>query len=261
VPIRTDRERSAGSGEWRRETAVAGPRVWWGASTEKTGRSGGELGEGRNEEMKRTGAVISALLLALALAGCGGQGIDEEGIGRDDRVGERAAGDEEEVVVGGFTVEGPDGREISIPETTVNREMVEQYVEQVRPIIEDTARDVSTVIQPEAELEDQTLTLSIEVESIEEAQEAAREGLEELRQIQPPDDLENVHEQLVAAYETALPAYEDIIEAFDSNDIGVLTNAVQENLPQIEQLVAEARSILQELERAESQDVVVESQN
>lgn len=213
--------------------------------------------------MRKLGVVISLLALVLALAGCA-QGIDdEEGLGSEraeygsGESGERAAGDtgeEEIVVVGGFTVEGPDGREISIPEATVNREAVEQYVGEVRPIVEDTARDVSTVIQPEAELQDQTLILSIEVESIEEAQDAAQEGLAELREIQPPDDLETVHEQLLDAYETALPAYQDIVGAFESDDLNTLTVAIQESLPEIEQLVAEARSILQELERAESQE-------
>jgi CHASE3 domain sensor protein len=114
------------------------------------------------------------------------------------------------------------------------------------------------VINPTAELEDRTLTLSIEVESIERAQAAAREGLDELRQIEPPEDLEPVHERLVNAYEEALPAYDDIIAAFESDDVATLTAAVQENLPEIEQLVAQARTILQELERAESQDVQVE---
>ncbi len=212
---------------------------------------------------RKVWAPIVAGLLALALAGCGdGSGLDDEGgIGRDEGVGsgERGAGEAEEVVVGGFTIEGPDGREISVPEATVERRAVEEYVDEVRPIIEDTARDLSGVIRPEAKLEDRTLTLSIEVESIQQAQAAAREGLEELRQIDPPEDLAPVHEQLVSAYEAALPAYDDIIAAFEGDDVGTLTAAVRENLPEIEHLVAQARTILQELERAESQDVSVES--
>ncbi len=217
--------------------------------------------------MERTVTLLVAGFLALALAGCGdGRGLDdEEGFGSNDGAGTEAAseersaaGDSEEVVVGGFTIEGPNGREISIPEATVERRAVEEYVNEVRPIIEDTARDLSGVINPTAELEDQTLTLSIEVESIEQAQAAAREGLEELRQIDPPEDLAPVHERLVGAYEETLPAYEDIVAAFEGEDVATLTAAVQENLPEIEQLVAQARTILQELERAVSQDVPVE---
>ena len=208
-------------------------------------------------------APLLAGLLALTLASCGdGSGLDDEGgIGRDEGAGsgEQAAGDDQEVVVGGFAIEGPDGREISVPEATVSRNAVEEYVSEVRPIVEGTARDLSGVIRPEAQLEDQTLTLSIEVESIEQAQAAAREGLEELRQIDPPEDLAPVHERLVGAYEETLPAYEDIVAAFEGEDVATLTAAVQENLPEIEQLVAQARTILQELERAESQDIQVES--
>ncbi len=212
--------------------------------------------------------LLVAGFLALALVGCGdGSGLDdEEGLGSNNGGGPEAAseerpaaGDSEEVVVGGFAIEGPDGREISVPEATVERRAVEGYGSEVRPIIEDTARDLSGVINPTAELEDRTLTLSIEVESIEQAQAAAQDGLDELRQIEPPEDLEPVHERLVNAYETALPAYNNIIAAFESDDVDTLTSAVQENLPEIEQLVAQARTILQELERAESQDVQVES--
>ena len=211
--------------------------------------------------------LLVAGFLALAIVGCGdGSGLDdEEGLGSNNDAGPEVAseepppaGDSEEVVVGGFAIEGPDGREISVPEATVERRAVEEYVGEVRPIIEGTARDLSGVINPTAELEDRTLTLSIEVESIEQAQAAAREGLEELRQIAPPEDLAPVHEWLVGAYEEALPAYEDIVAAFEGEDVATLTAAVQENLPEIEQLVAQARTILQELERAASQDVQVE---
>lgn len=217
----------------------------------------------RKTTRKTIWALLLAGSLALALAGCAdGSGLDDEGgISRDEGAGsgEQAAGDDQEMVVGGFAIEGPDGREISVPEATVSRNAVEEYVSEVRPIVEGTARDLSGVIRPEAQLEDQTLTLSIEVESIEQAQAAAREGLEELRQIDPPEDLAPVHERLVGAYEEALPAYEDIVAAFEGEDVATLTAAVQENLPEIEQLVAQARTILQELERAESQDIQVES--
>jgi hypothetical protein len=212
--------------------------------------------------MKTIWALLLAGSLALALTGCAdGSGLDDEGgISRDEGAssGEQAAGDDQEVVVGGFTMEGPNGREISIPEATVSRDAVEEYVSEVRPIVEGTARDLSGVIRPEAQLEDRTLTLFIEVESIERAQAAAREGLEELGRIDPPEDLAPVHERLVGAYEEALPAYEDIVAAFEGDDVGALTAAVQESLPEIEQLVAQARTILQELERAQSQDVPVE---
>lgn len=201
--------------------------------------------------------MLSAGLLALALTGCGQSEEARENL--EETNGQSENGAREEIVVGGFTVEGPDGREISVPQTTIEREAAEEYLGQVRPIVEDTARDISEVVTPNAELQNQTLTLSLRVESIEEAQQAARDGLEELRQVQPPEDLEPIHEQLVNAYEQALPAYDNIIQAFESDDVGTLTSAVQESLPEIEQLVAQARAILQELERAQSQDVGAES--
>lgn len=163
-------------------------------------------------------------------------------------------GQSEEVVVGGFQVEGPEGQEIEVPEARVDREAAEEYLGEVRPVVEDTAQDISRVVDPQVRLENQTLTMSIEVQSVEEARQAAENGLEQLRDIQPPEDLEPVHEQLVEAYERALPAYNNIIESFRGDDVSDLTGAVQESLPEIERATAQARSILQELQRAESQD-------
>lgn len=216
--------------------------------------------------MKKTLMTLAITLLALALAACGqeeqtsGSRAEGENGGAGGaggtQPGEQPPATEGLIVVGGFTVEGPNGAEIVVPETTVSREAVEDYAVQVRPIIEDTARDLSNVIDPEARLEDQTLILSVEVESIEQAREAAEEGLDRLREVEPgEEELEPVHEQLVTAYEEALPAYENVIEAFDSGDVDVLANAVQESLPEVEQYVAEARTIVQELQRAQSQEV------
>ncbi len=158
------------------------------------------------------------------------------------------------MVVGGFQVEGPEGQEIEVPEARVDRDAAEEYLGEVRPVIEDTAQDISKVVEPEARLENQALTLSIEVRSVEEAQQAAQQGLEQLREIQPPEDMQPVHERLIEAYERALPAYNNIVEAFRGDDVSELTEAVRESLPEIERATAQARSILQELQRAERQD-------
>lgn len=220
--------------------------------------------------MKKATILFIVAVFGLTLAGCGqseearrnleqadGQErADGQSEKADARKGDTREGDGggEEVVVGGFEVEGPEGREISVPETTVEREALEEYLDEVRPVVEDTAQDLSRVVEPEARLEDRRLTLSVEVESIEQARRAAQEGLQELRRIEPPEDLEPVHDQLMSAYEDALPAYENIIEAFNGEDVGELTGAVQENLPEIEQVAAETRAILQELQRAERQE-------
>ncbi len=185
----------------------------------------------------------------ITIVGCG----QSEQAAQADRQSEETASGEE-VVVGGFKVEGPEGQEIEVPEARVDREAAEEYLGEVRPVIEDTAQDISRVVEPEARLENQTLTLSIEVQSVEEAQQAAQQGLDQLREIEPPEDLQPVHERLVEAYERALPAYNNIVEAFRGEDVSVLTEAVQDSLPDIEQATAQARSILQELQRVESQD-------
>ena len=204
--------------------------------------------------MKKASALLTVTTLALVLAGCGwgGEEAEREGAGEPANDGVQAG---EEVVVGGFTIEGPNGKEIAVPEITVDQVAAEDYAESLRPIVEETAGGLSQAISPSAGLKNQTLTLSIQVEAAEQAQAAAQEGLEDLQQIQPPEELMPIHEQLVTAYEQALPAYESIIRAFGSEDADTLTAAVRESLPEIERLIVEGRTILRDLERAASQDV------
>ena len=203
--------------------------------------------------MMRAGTLIATILLMLALAGCGQSEEAKENL---EKAEEEQTSVEEvasnEVVIGGVSIEGPNGREISIPETTVEREDVENYVQSVRPIIQDSARDLSEFIDPTVELQNQMLTMSIEAESLEEARAKVEDGLEALRAVEPPKGLEPVHELLIAAYVQALAAYNNMIQASESGDVDVLADAVQENLPEIEQFTAETRAILQEFERLET---------
>ncbi len=195
--------------------------------------------------MYRVGVLtMMAILFASALAGCGGG--EEEGAQKEEE-----ATSNEEVVVGGFAVVGPNGEVIDVPAVTTERSDVETYLETVRPVIEDTRGDLARQINPSAELQNQTLTLSIEVESIEQADEAVEEGLEALRQAEPPESLKPIHELLVASYEDVVPAYDNLLETFDSGDINELNEAAQSSLPEIAQFNETARSILQELDRAE----------
>jgi hypothetical protein len=204
--------------------------------------------------MKKTTMLLTAGLLVLTLAGCGAaneeQGSEPEG---------DASAESNEVAFGGFSIEGPAGREIAIPETMVERDDLESYVPSVRPVVENTALDVSRFVDPSVELQDQTLTVSVGVESLEEARATVQSGLEDLQEIEPPESLEPVHELLVASYVQALAAYGDIIQAFESGDVDVLAEAVQDNLPEIEQFNAETRAITQELERAVNPDDRIES--
>jgi hypothetical protein len=205
----------------------------------------------RKETMRKLVMLFSAGFLGLVLAGCG---PSEEARDNLEKAKEQPKEAEKEIVIGGFEVEGLEGREIEVPEATADREAVEGYLDEARPIVENTTQDLSSVVSPNARLGNQALILTIEVDSIEQARLEAREGRRQLRQIQPPEDLEPIHERLIDTYEDALPAYENIIEAFDGEDVGTLTETVQESLPEIEQAIVEAKSILQELQRAATQE-------
>ncbi len=194
--------------------------------------------------MKKITTLLTAGLLVLTLAGCGAANEEQ---GSEPESG--ASAESSEAIIGGFSIEGPAGREISVPATTAEREDVETYTESVRPIIEDTTLGLSRFIDPSAELQNGTLNLSVGVESMEEARATAQDNLEALQQVEPPENLEPVHELLIAAYVQAIAAYDNLIDAFESGDVDVLVNAVGQNLPEIEQLTVETRAVLQELER------------
>lgn len=224
--------------------------------------------------MLKRAALIATVTTLLAVVGCGAdqqQAPEEEATAPEDTATEETRTVEqtevveettvvegtvaeettpEVVSVGGFSVERPDGGETTVPQVTAQREDVQRYEEQVRPIIEDTVRDVSDLIQADVRLQDGDLTFDVEVASLEEARASVRDGLDRLRGIDPPEDLEPVHARLIEAYEQALPAYDEIIEAADSGDPQRLSAAVSENLPRIESFNEETRAILQDLEQA-----------
>jgi hypothetical protein len=179
---------------------------------------------------------------------------DDETVAQGGTTGaEGASGDE--VRIGGFVVEGTDGVEdVRVPEATVEREVAQSYLEEVRPILDESARDVSGAFTPQARLEDGQLRLEVEEDPVREAREAAQSGLEQLREVEPPEGLEPVQEQLVQSYERALPAYDDINDAFASGDPEQLDSAVRENLPRIEQLNDVGNAVVQDLERAANGD-------
>ena len=191
--------------------------------------------------MKKITTLLAAGLLGLTLAGCGGEEAEQ--------ADEAQTTDE---AIGGVVVINPDGAEFYIPPAFAEPEAIENYLQSVRPVIADTARDFSRFVDPSAGLQDRTLTLSIEVESIEQADQALEQGLEALQAVEPPEGLELIHQELVAAYERALPAFDNILEAFASEDVNQLAEAMREGLPEIERFNAETRAILQELERVET---------
>lgn len=224
--------------------------------------------------MLRQAVLIATLAVLLAAVGCGAdqeQGQQEE----DGAAPEQTTTEEMEttaadtqaveettvmegttttppevVSVGGFSVERPDGGETTVPEVTAEREDVRRYQAQVRPIIEDTVSDVSDLVQADVSLENGNLSFDVEVASLQEARNSVRDGLERLREINPPEDLEPIHQRLIRAYERVLPAYDEIIEAANSENPRRMSAAVRENLPRIESFNEETRAILQDLEQA-----------
>jgi len=186
--------------------------------------------------MKRRAIILLAAVATLVLPGYGASAQAQA---------EQITDTGGEITVGGFEVRGT-----SVPEVTVEQETAQEYLDQVRPIAEDAARDLSQLIEPKAQLVNDVPVLGIEAKSTEQAKGTAEQGLKQLREVRPHEGLESVHERLVGAYEEALPAYDDVIEAFDSEDVDRLSAAARESLPQIERLSTEARSILQDLQQA-----------
>lgn len=152
--------------------------------------------------------------------------------------------------VGGFVVESPNAPDTTIPEVSVSQADARQYLDQVQPIIEDSVRDVSGLAQPDVSIENGNLSLDLPVSSLEDARGNIQDSLDELRNIEPPQSLEPINQQLIESFERVQPAYGNIIEAANSGDAGRISNSVQENLPKIERFNSEARAILQDLEQA-----------
>ncbi len=155
-----------------------------------------------------------------------------------------------EVAVGGFSVEGPGGSETTVPQVSVEREAAREYLNQVRPIVEDSAGDVSELVEPEVRVENGRLEVDLGLGSLKEAREDVRRGLKRLREVRPPEGLEPIHERLISAYEEALPAYDNVIEAAQSGDADRVRDAVRQSLPRIERFNDLTTGIVQDLEQA-----------
>jgi hypothetical protein len=192
--------------------------------------------------MRRGIMLIVAGSFALALAGCGQTEQARENLAKAGGEWNNTTGNE--VVLGGYDVDGPTGK-IEVPEARAERGAVEKYMNDVRPVVDNTIQDLTRIIQLGAQRENQTLTLSVPIAPIERDREATREGLEQLRKIYPPGGLEPVHERLLNAYERALSDYDNIVGAYNSQDVNTLAEAARQSLPEIGQANAESRSILQ----------------
>lgn len=203
---------------------------------------------------RRSLLVLATVFACFSFAGCAGdeQAQDEQSppaTPEGETDGRAITDGNGEVTVGGFAVEGPGGEE-TIPRVSADREAAREYVEQVRPIVEDTARDVSGLARPEVRVENGRLALDVDAESLRGARDEVQGGLERLRAVEPPEGLEPVNERLISTSEGGLSAYDDLVAAAESGNPEELRAAVRESLPRIERFNEEARAVTQELQRA-----------
>ncbi|MGI8649144.1 MAG: hypothetical protein ACR2KW_02015 [Rubrobacter sp.] len=155
-----------------------------------------------------------------------------------------------EVTVGGFTVDAPGGGEVTVPEVAVRPEEAQAYLDEVRPVAEDSVRDISDLVEPEVSLENGNISLGLNVNSLDEARQSIEDGADQLREIQPPDGLEDVNERLIQVYEDAIPAYQDVVDAAESGDPQEITDVVQQSLSDIERFDSQVDAIVQDVQQA-----------
>jgi hypothetical protein len=136
------------------------------------------------------------------------------------------------------------------PRITADRAAVQQYWDQVRPILDDTARDVAGVADVDVNFDGGNVSVGIDPNAIQQAQRETRQGLDELKVIQPPDGLEETHRRLITAYEEALPALDNFIGAVQSGDAIRIADSVRNDLPKIQRLISEIDAVRQQLQQA-----------
>lgn len=222
-------------------------------------------------------AAMFVVVSALLAAGCGGDtsgnqqgstdggsagggaGGGETGTGETSgsgqggqTAGESTSGETsgEQVSVGGYTLGGGGLPETRVPEVTVDQAAAERYLDGVRPVVQDTASDVSGAIDAEPRIEGGNLTLDVDLDSLETARDSARQGLQELQDIQTPEGLDPINQQLVSAYEDVIPAYNDVLEAAQNGDTEQTLSAIENNLPRIEGFNEGVDAITQDLDQA-----------
>ena len=136
------------------------------------------------------------------------------------------------------------------PPITADREAVRQYWDQVRPILEGTARDVAGVANVDVQVDGGGVSVNVDPNAVEQARQEVQQGLDELKAIQPPPGLEETHQRLVGAYEEALPALVNFTEAVQSGDPIRIAESVRRDLPKIQRLLSEIEAVRQQLQQA-----------
>ncbi len=154
------------------------------------------------------------------------------------------------LILAGCGVQIPGSQGDQPPRITADRAAVQQYWDQVRPILDDTARDVAGVADVDVNFDGGNVSVGINPNAIQQAQRETRQGLDELKAIQPPDGLEETHRRLITAYEEALPALDNFIGAVQSGDAIRIADSVRNDLPKIQRLISEIDAVRQQLRQA-----------
>ncbi len=139
------------------------------------------------------------------------------------------------------------------PQITADREAVQQYWDQVRPILENTARDVARVANVDIQLDGGNVSVGIDPNAVEAARQETQQGFDELKAIKPPPGLEETHQRLVTAYEEAVPALNNFVAAVQSGDAIQIAQSVRNDLPKIQRLLSEIEAVRQQLQQAGAQ--------
>ena len=154
------------------------------------------------------------------------------------------------LLLAGCGVQIPGSQGDGPPRITADRAAVQQYWDQVRPILNDTARDVAGVADVNVQFDGGNVSVGIDPNAVQQAQQETRQGLDELKAIQPPQGLEDTHRRLITAYEETIPALNGFVSAVQSGDAGRIADSVRNDLPKIRRFLNEIQTIQQQLQQA-----------
>lgn len=139
------------------------------------------------------------------------------------------------------------------PSITAEPAAVREYREQVQPILDDTVRDVAKVANVDVQIDNGNVSVGVDPNAAQQAEQEARQGLEELKNVDPPQGLEETHQRLIRSYEEGIPALGNFVRAVQSGDAGQIAQSVREDLPKIQRLLSDIQTIQQQLRQAGGQ--------
>lgn len=136
------------------------------------------------------------------------------------------------------------------PAITADQEAVRQYRDQVQPILDGTVRDVARVAEVDVQVDGGDVSVGLDPASVEQAEQEAQQGLDELRAIQPPEGLEETHRGLISAYEEGIPALDNFLRALQGGDPFQIAESARNDLPKIRDMLSDIQTVQQQLQQA-----------